>query len=269
MTDELLHALGRHQREDLAADADLPINEGDEVEDERSRPFSDAERADILDAMEAMFAEPQASVEPEPTPEPTPEPAESEPVESEPAKVIELAPRRRSVAAIAIVLASAAAAVALIWLGVSGVGPSSNQDPQLAMVPDYEITQLRGGAASQRSDPDHAMGQGAPTITLRASDEIDWQFTPSEPVRAPVAVALLGRSADGELRFTPQLAAQTSPEGAIRVRGQLDTHLALTPGDWTLALLIAEPDQLPGSSEAADKPGAWRRVEFRVIIVAE
>ncbi|PRQ09753.1 hypothetical protein [Enhygromyxa salina] len=268
MTDELLHALGRHQREDLSTAPE-------HVEDERSRPLSDDERATILAAMDDMFAgldaSPAGSAPTGPRPEVAPEVASEPDLEPAPGRVIELAPRRRSVAVIVAVLVSAAAAVALVWLGVSG-GPDATGDQQLARVPDYEITQLRGGAASQRSDPDQPADPGTPSLTLRADDEIDWVFTPSEPVGTPVAAALLGRSTDGALRFAPTLAVEASPQGAIRVRGQLASHLALTPGEWTLELLVAEPDQLPQTSQAAaaaGSPGAWRRVEFRVIITAE
>lgn len=260
MTDELLRALGRHQREDLAkhSDGEASVPAGDD-EDELARPLDEGERAQILDGLfDRLDGEDEAPAEAksEIAPEPKPEAG---------GQVIELDSRRRRTVIVG-TLVSAAAAAALIFFGRSLLDP----DPStlVASVPDYTITSLEGGSAAQRSAPEDAAPGELPSLELRADDEILWVLTPSEPTHEPVAVAALARSEAGEQRFVPRLEVERSGPGALRLRGPLSSHLELDPGVWTIELFVAEPEQLPRAADESER-GPWRRLEIRVTITAE
>jgi hypothetical protein len=258
MSDDLLSAFGRKQREDLdhldrldhGVESALP-------EDELSRPFDEDERASILDAVFDRVEE-VATVSPSP---------EVAPIGSGPApsNVIELAPRRRG-ALIGSLLAVAAAAT-LVWWG----WPESGSERQLvASVPAYAFTQLGGGIAEKRSAPDASSDAAVPELKLRADSNIDWVLTPAKPTSDPIGVALLARSDAGPTQFVAQLEVTVSEQGAVRLRGPLDQHVALAEGQWTLTLFIAGPEELPRDAGiASEGAGPWQNLTLRVIIVAD
>jgi hypothetical protein len=225
MNDELLRALGRHQREELAALEAAALEH-----DELLRPFDDRTRDALLDA---------ALVRPG-------------------AQVIEL--RRRRVAVIGVLLASAAA----LTFVIRGAGEGSQPDPgqAVAVLPDY-TGQLRGGQARQRGEQDRQA-----TLELMASDEIDWLLTPAEPVSGKIGVVLVAEGSGARAHFVPDPHAQIAESGAIRLRTELDQLIALEPGEWTLTLLIGPPGDLPSNLADARAEGSWQRVSVRVIIVA-
>ena len=223
MTDELLSALARAQREVLDDDAGPSLED-----DELSRPFDQDERASILGA---AFERIEAG--------------------ASPSNVVELAPRRRG-AFIGSLLAVAAAATLVWW---SWPPP---EHELVASVPSYSFTQLSGGIAQQRSEP-LAVEATMPELELRANSNIDWVLTPATPTRDPIAVALLARSDAREMIFVPSLEVQVSEQGAVRLRGPLDRHVALSAGGWTLTLFI----------RASESAGRWQSLALRVIIVGE
>ncbi len=225
MSDDLLSALGREQREDLERD--------DEASE---RPFDADEQAAILDA---VFDR-------------------SEPA---PTEVVPLRSRRSALAGGLLTLAAAATVLWWVW-------PSSEPE-LLAKVPAYTFTELDGGIAEVRSDPGKPSDAAVPELQLRAASMIDWVLTPAESIQSPIGVALLARSDAGSTRFVPRLAVEVSPHGALRLRGRLDEHVALTPGSWTVTLFIAPPEQLPSEADAVDEPERWRSLSLRAIIVAD
>lgn len=262
MSDDLLPALGRKQREDLDAGASLGLapQRGTGLEDDAlTRPFDDDERAAILDAMfervdQVDRVDRVDRVEAAATVSPSPRPS----------NVVELAARRRGVL-IGSVLAVAAAATLVWWVG-SGAGP---EHELVASVPAYTFTQLGGGIAEQRSEP-HEVDAAMPELRLRADSNIDWVLTPAKPTQAPIGVALLARSDAGATLFVPRLEAQISEQGAVRLRGPLDQHVTLAVGHWTLTLFVAGPDELPTDAGiASDDAGPWQNLALRVIIVAD
>jgi hypothetical protein len=281
MSDDLLDALARSLREDLEAPAG-------EEDDPWLAPFEGDERANLLDAalarieagesveplaaLEALDASLDAAQEAPDAPkapdaQEAPEAPSAEASSSGAATVIDLRSRRRFGVGIGVgigVALAAAAAVALVWFGVSGLG-GPGREATVAMLPSYSTSELRGGLAAQRGDVE------APETELELSvdDRIDWVLTPAEPVREALDVALLARpeTAAGEAVYRRDVAAELSPAGAVRLRGQLDTFIELSPGRWSLTLLIAPAGALPSdAAEANSEAGGWQRATIRVTI---
>ncbi|PRP91717.1 hypothetical protein ENSA5_52970 [Enhygromyxa salina] len=255
MDDELLRLLGRHQREDLDADAS---------EREVPAPYEGAERAALLDD---LFARVDAEGENEGSAH------EHEPPSAASDRVIELDVHRtragpgeetqaRSSSRRSLILltslATAAAAALLLWWGLGETG----EDPLLAQLPSYEISRLQGGVARSRAEP------SGERPTVRADSTIDWVFTPAEPIREPLAVALVAVSETGARVFAARVEAEISAEGAIRLRGLLATHIELEPGEWTLRVLVAPPDRLPRDLDQLDDWPTWQTIAFELTIVA-
>jgi hypothetical protein len=246
MSDDLLSALGRHQREDLEREGE-PASEDDTL----ARPFDADERMSLLDAVFERV-EPVATGH-----------AESGSEQPGPSNVVPLRARRGAL--VGSLLTLAAAAAMMVWWAWPGSEPE-----QLAMVPAYTFTKLGGGVAEVRSDPNPAIDAAQPELRLRPNSTIDWQLTPAQPIHGPIGVALLAGSDTGSTQFVPHLAVEVSEQGAVRLRGRLDEHVALGPGIWTITLFIAAPEQLPSSREAAeDDTARWRSLSLRATIVAD
>jgi hypothetical protein len=243
MDDQLLRALGRHQREDLDA-PDVPVA-ADDPWREAEQPLADDERERMLDAVFAAVDAPIAS-------------ASEPPV----APVIELATRRRR-PLIGVVL-GLAAALGLLTFGWREFG--SRDEIGGTRLPEYATAHLRGGPASQRGDtPDPPT-----TLTLTATDDIDWILAPSEPTDITLAVALLAEPEQGEPILVTDIDPGRSQSGVVRLRGRLDHIVALTPGIWTLTVLIAERGELPTEVEqaSASEAASWRAASVRVTVVS-
>jgi hypothetical protein len=242
MDNDLLHALGRHQREDLDSPAPS-IADGELDDDDLLRPFDDASRDALLDAVFSDAA--RDSLAP---------PA---------AKVISLSSRRAAV--IGLLLASAAALAVVVWW--SGDRSPTDRHEAVAMLPEYTTSQLRGGQASQRGEPDERA-----QLTLTPTDEIDWIVTPAEPVEGRPGVVLVAERDDDRALFVAEPGATISDSGAIRLRSKLDQLFGsqadrLEPGEWTLTLLIAPAGDLPSNlADARASVGRWQRVSVRVTI---
>jgi hypothetical protein len=241
MSDDLLSVLGRKQREDLQREA-----EASSEDDALARPFDADERASILDG---LF-------------ERVPEEAVAAPEQPGPSNVVPLRVRRGALVGSLLTFTAAAAAAAVWWSWPGG------EQEQIAMVPAYTFTKLGGGVAELRSDRSPATDAELPEQELRPTSTIDWQLTPAQPAQGPIGVALLARSDTGSTQFVPRLAAEVSEQGAVRLRGRLDEHVALAPGTWMVTLFIAAPEQLPSSADAADDTARWRSLSLRVIIIA-
>lgn len=266
MDDDLLRALGRHQRQDLEAPED-PLPADDPWYD-AARPLDDAERDRMLAAVLAATDEPRHVAQAHadaPAGASEPEHADAPAHESasppRPAPVLDLErARERRRTAIALVM-GLAAVVALVLFGVRQLGREPG--PEVVRLPEYATSQLRGGTALVRGDapsPDAV-------LVLAASDELDWIVTPAEPVREPLDVALLAEPADGEAIFVPHVDAVTTEAGVVRLRGRLDRFVVLAPGSWTLTLLIGGRGELPSAPEQA-RTGEprWRRATIRVTV---
>jgi hypothetical protein len=266
MADELLRALGKRQREEPAAAVPSETNDqtmhpstaGDERAGDMLRPFDEGERASLLDAvferLDAGGEAGGADDEDEPTTVAAPS--------ADAAKVVELLPRRSRMRVGVIAIAASLAAALLLWLVVR---PAQTPDrPAVAALPEYTITQLRGGDATMRSEP------SAPpsAITLAPGKAIDFIVTPSTPVHGPVGVAVLATPERGAPVLT-RVEAEISAEGVVRLRGPIDALGPDAPGTWTVDLLVARPEALPNDADAAMADGPWSRSRIEVTIASE
>ena len=239
--DELLRALARDQRRDLAEHSEALAD---------GQPTLGADdRAQLLELVTSRLSRVEARADP-------------------PQPPVELASRRRTGRWAAAAGVLAAAAVLALWLGLRGDDPVS-----VAALPDYQVTRVAGGQASERGASEGPVG--AP-LRIAADGRIDIVVTPAEPVVGELAVALSARSRAGAERFAGRVAAEVSTRGAVRLRGSLREFIELEPGAWTLTIHIATPQELPtsadaaareASSEAGPEGGAVRRVavELRVV----
>jgi len=229
MADELLHALGKRQRE----------------LDESDPPLMDAVEGDAGEALlDGLFEQLDAAPS-----KPAPE------SETTPATVTEL-PRRRSAvwATAAVVLAAAAALV--LWF--------ATRAPETLALPTYHVVAIAGGPASVRGDHDAV----AKTLTLISpSDNVRLEFAAASPVGQSLTVSLLARPASGAPVFATASVAEISPSGSIRMQGPLDRFIALQPGTWTLEVIITPTEAAPASADDATE-GDWQRFPIEVIIAA-
>ncbi len=243
--DELLHMLGRHQRRSLdeppGPSARLAAAERESLLDEVMAQLDDANAKPDNSASEGVVVDLRA-------PGPSVPRDRARPSE------------RRSSLPVVLGAIAAVAAVVLLWRFVA----QPDRGPQLARLPDYIVTQQAGGVASSRSAP-----TAAPRPTLHPESAIDWVFTPKHRVSGPVAVALLATSSQGATVFSPEVEAQVSAQGVVRLSGPLHEIIALEPGLWTLAVLLASPDDLPTDEAAvrAQDAGPWRTVEISLTVV--
>jgi len=250
MADELLPALGRYQRQQQDS---VAVNA---IEEEALRPLNEAERAAVLDAAFGRL-------EQEPHEDATPRD------EAELVPPISMAERRhgsKTALVIGVVLAIAAALV--LWRGAATT-PTPPEAPLVAALPSYAITQLRAGEAKHRAAPEGVVLE----VSSTPHAHFTLVLTPARPVLEPVAVALVARTSGGETRVTrPVEGVQVSANGALQLDGPLDEFIALTPGVWTLELLVGPPETLPEDAEALRRSPTeppWRTLKMQVTIVAD
>lgn len=240
MADELLRALGKRQADSA------PGRAGDEAEGSEAaramlRRFDADERAELLDG---VFAELDAHAEAPGTQSAAP-----------PAVVVLEARRRPRAAWIGAVVAIAA--VLVLWLGTTR-GPATSGEA----MPSYAATRLEGGTATMRS----AQTELPSALELAPDASIDWIFTPATPVRTPVAAVILAARVGKTPVLVRPAALDVSAQGVVRIKGSLGEVLPLSPGTWSLDVLLGEPTRLPDSVAAAEQGGAWSRVSFEVKI---
>ena len=255
--DEILHALG----EDLR-DRDDRLSRG-EAPEALAQLLSNDERSSVLDAAFARLDAGDDANEDEPE-GPDTEKADDAPSDN----VVPLAnaERRGRGTAIAVTIAViAAAAMVLLWLGMPR---SPDRDPGLiASIPTYSVTNLSAGQATDRAD-------ASPTdrIELRPNGKLDVTLTPKTPFRGALGVAIVARRDGGSAVFARlSEGVQISDNGGIRLRGPLDRFVVLTPGEWTLELLIGPPEALPQSlPELPTSPddAAWRTLSLHATVTS-
>lgn len=169
------------------------------------------------------------------------------------ATVTPLPQRNARWAALGVVVAMAAAL--LLWFGTRSAVPT---------LPSYRATAIEGGPALVRDAPDGV----ADRVELSApSDRIDWSFAPATPVEGALDVALSAQRNDDGTRVFSRATAQVSASGGVRLRGPLSDFIALTPGTWSVDVIIAPETHGPSSAQAATASD-WPRVTIGVIIDA-
>ena len=238
MGDELLRALGAHERDDAPAEALQDL-----------APLSDDDRASILDA-----AFDQLDDEAVPEEEPAPAP-------------ISLEARRRPSIAIALVGAVLAVAAAVVLWRSSGPDTPSAA-PLVASLPAYSIRQLRAGSKEYRSE-----AKAVPTtVTTPPNGSVDLIIAPQTPASGKVAVAMIARGeSDETIAARLSNGVQVSEDGSIRIKGRWSDFIALPPGQWTVQLVVGRPDSLPTDPEAladAAPNEDWRTMPVQVNIVS-
>lgn len=160
--------------------------------------------------------------------------------------------------AVAVVVAMAAALV--LWFGMSSGGGGT--------MPEYAVVSLQTGPAAMRSD---GGGSVQPKVSTPAGGPVDWRFSPKGTVPGAVAVALLATNVAGESKLSRPKGVEITPAGAVRIAGPLDRFIALSPGAWTVEVIIGPADTLPSSPEAAIAAGrdaGWQSIPLEVTITA-
>ena len=160
--------------------------------------------------------------------------------------------------AVAVVVAMAAAL--LLWFGLSSGGGGT--------MPEYSVVSLQTGPAAMRSD---GGGSVQRKVSTPAGGPVDWRFSPTGTVPGTIAVALLATNVAGESKLSRPKGVAITPAGAVRIAGPLDRFIALSPGAWTLEVIIGPPQTLPSSPEAAIGAGrdaGWQSIPLEVTITA-
>lgn len=230
MTIDPLQPLGEARRRELR-------EPGDDTVTEVERPLDAAERDAVL---AAAFARIDAA----------PAPA---PVVPLPTRGVQT--RRWALAAIVSVLA----AVLVAWFALG-----SPTDPAAGQLPGYALTRRDGGRSEVRSDPTQA------PIEVRVGGGVDWTLTPALPVRVPFDVAIVAADGDRERTAIVTDQVERSEDGAVRLHGPLTRLIALEPGTWRVAIVVAPVGTVPRAADLATiragVPAKWQAVELDVKI---
>lgn len=260
MADEILTALGQVARERRDRVHDPSVADDDEAARVLLRPLDADEHTLLLErVMNGLAAASESptpavsaavsSAPPAATVEPTPGVADREPAL---AQVIPLAPRRR--AWFAGLGSLAAAAVLLVWI-------ASGDD--FAGLPEYTLVRGGGDAVTRSGDT-----PSGPRITLRSDSAVDLVLAPQATTEGQIAVSLIAVRGDETLWLDP-VGAEVSTDGAIRLRGA--RAWGLTPGPWTVTVVIARANQAPADLDAYRRGPArasdWQRVQLELEVV--
>jgi hypothetical protein len=147
------------------------------------------------------------------------------PAERREAKVLPFRRRGWQVASGAAV--AAAAAVAAFVLLPAQKGPP---------LPGYSLS--LAGIQELRSD-----GAEAEVARLEPGSQLVLVLRPEQAVGGRVEVrAFLFRDGEGRA-WTPPM--EVSEDGAVRIRGRVEELLPLSPGEWTLAVAVGRPGEVP------------------------
>ena len=148
-----------------------------------------------------------------------------------PASVSTLKPKPRAWRpwAVPASLAAAAAVVLAVWSG--------RPDP----LPDYAL-RLEGATSAQRGASAGA-AEGTPAVFVEGN-RLELVLTPATATTGAVEARVL-LLAGGALRPLPAPPLETSPQGAMRLRGTVGRDVALPPGDSILLVAVGRPGALP------------------------
>ncbi|MEM7157839.1 MAG: hypothetical protein AAF799_33675 [Myxococcota bacterium] len=258
--DEILHALGEdlRDREDQLSRGDAP--------EALSRLLSSDERGSVLDG---AFARLDASEDDDASNDADTGTDDGEATSDTSDNVVPLAPspsRGRGAAITVVVAVVAVAAMLLLWWG-SPRSPSPERD-LVASLPSYSITRLAAGQASDRA------GEPEPgqRIELQFDGPLDLVLTPKTPFRDTVAVVVVARRNGVPAKLVrPAQGVEISANGGIHLKGPLNRFIALSPGEWTLELLVGPPDALPESLQqlpSSPDDTAWRTLSVHATVTS-
>lgn len=268
--DQTARALGRRAREQLEARVRAweAVTHGERGEDEVAaerlaagdapeavasaraifRPPDEAEHAALV---EGLLAARQAASRGSAGPATTVEPAAND------------SGRRWWVTAL-----SVAAVVALAWWLVPG-DPGSPTQPDApwvahASIPAYEPLETDGGLTVMRSQP----AEPSAVHRYRADTELEWRVRPKVAVDGPIGARLFAFGQGAAMELAAAGLVEVSAAGAVRVAGRFGA-LGLTPGSWTIAIVVGRPAALPSDPALvrdAHDTQAWivRRVSILI-----
>jgi hypothetical protein len=268
--DQTVRALGRRAREQLEARARAweAVTHGERGEDEVAaerlaagdapeavasaraifRPPDEAEHAALVEGLLARQAASRDSA----LPAMTVEPAAND------------SGRRWWVAALAV-----AAMVALAWWLVPGdPGSPTQPDPPSmahAPIPAYGPLETDGGLVAMRSQP----AEPGAVHRYRADTKLEWRVRPNVAIDGAMGARLFAFGEGAAMELAAAGLVEVSVSGAVRVVGRFGA-LGLTPGSWTIAIVVGRPAALPSDPAVvrdAHDSEAW--IVRRLSLVAE
>lgn len=126
-------------------------------------------------------------------------------------------------------LAAAATVALAVWSG------------RPAPLPDYAL-RLEGATSAQRGASPGA-AEGTPAAFVEGN-RLELVLTPATATTGAVEARVL-LLAGGALRPLPAPPLETSPQGAVRLRGTVGRDVVLPPGDSLLLVAVGRPGALP------------------------
>lgn len=137
-----------------------------------------------------------------------------------------------------------AAVIALAWRFVPG-DSGSPPPPDAARVahaslPAYGPLESDGGLTVTRSEP---VEPGA-VHRYRLDTQLEWRVRPTVTVDGPIEARLFAFGQGAALELAAAGLVDVSALGAVRVSGRCG-ELGLTPGAWTIAIVVGRPAALP------------------------
>lgn len=163
-----------------------------------------------------------------------------------------------------------AAVVALAWWLVPGDPGSPTQQPDAplvahAAIPTYEPLETEGGLTVTRSEP----AEPGAVHRYRADTPLEWRVRPKVAVDGPIGARLFAFGRDAATELAAAGLVEVSVSGAVRVAGRFGA-LGLTPGSWTIAIVVGRPAALPSDPALvrdAQDSEAW--IVRRLSIIVE
>ena len=249
MADELLRALGREQKRSATASRENDLDAASDTQepDAMLRRFDDDERAALLDAVFDAVDGNEAREDSEDSQD------SDESEKPDEVKVVGIDSRRPGRVWLAVALAAAAAILVAFLL--RGSTPADGDPPRVASLPEYQVTQLRGGVAKVRDVPDAPPEE----VELRPDSVLDWELAPDRPVRDAVGLVILATMEGAGRTLVPEV--EVSSEGVVRMHGAASSRLPLPAGRWKLELVVVPRAALvePSDRAAATLDPRWHR----------
>lgn len=154
-------------------------------------------------------------------------------------------------------LSAAAAAALIVWIAL----PES-----AATLPEYSETAFEGGIKRVRSDDAAAVPK---TPVFEPSSHLRWSIAPAVNADAPVDVRVRASGA-AELCLVVNHGKRIADSGAVELSGTVHDLFALTPGQWTLTLLVGRRERLDELADpcAPEAEGVTEVAQRRMVLQA-
>lgn len=190
------------------------------------------------------------------------ESSRAEASEREEAEVVSLGERRRG-PWVAAVVALLAAAALVLWLRPRGGAesiPGAGELPSFTLTVRNELVhEVRSGASGTEE-----VHQYLPQTVVR------WVVSPERSVSTSVGIRILAEAeGDAPERHLIDPRATISDRGVIEIGGGFGEVLGLSPGRWSLRMIVGEA--LPSDVAELDAGGSWTVVEpaYEIVVVED